>query len=131
MERFIGSTSKDDLLAWIDNVVRHLRNSHNIFCSLTSGAVVFGLNGVTKVVNSSMKNVAAFPPLFPAFQGLLNQRIHAGIIDRHAGTVDQYILGITVAAGCPGEPRGRVANLQGSEHHKILVFLRAGTRSDV
>ena len=129
MERFIGSTSKDDLLAWIDNVVRHLRNSHNVFCSLTSGAVVFGLNGVTKVVNSSLKKIAAFPPLFPTLQGLLNQWVHASVVDKHAGIIDQYILiDVAVAADCPGEPRGRVANLQGSEHHRILVFLRAGTR---
>jgi hypothetical protein len=36
-----------------------------------------------------------------------------------------------VAAGCPGEPRERVANLQGSEHHRIVVLVRAGTRENI
>ena len=38
---------------------------------------------------------------------------------------------ISVSADCPGGPRKRVANLQGSEHHRIVIFLRAGTRKDI
>ena len=127
MNRFISSSNKIHLPMWIDNVHvdRQLRIWHNVFCSSTSSAVVIGLFGAMKVVNSSSKNVAAFPPLLPALSSLLNQRIHASIIDK---IMLRRSVDISVVADCPGEPRERVTNLQGSEHHKIVLFLRAGTR---
>jgi len=94
MERLIGSTSKDDLLHRVDNVDRWLRIwRNNIFRYRTSSAVVIGLNGVMKVTNSRSKNIATLSPLIPAPQSLLDQWIHAGVVDGHAGTIDQYILG--------------------------------------
>ena len=73
MEGFISEPSKNKPLTWIGtklfrigasdtttlntfHVTWQSRNWRNIFCSLTSGAVVIGLIGVTKVVNSSPAN---------------------------------------------------------------------------
>ena len=130
MKRFISSASKGDLPHRVDNVDRWMRIWRNsIFGYRTSSAVVIGLVGVMEVTNSRSKNIAAFSPLVPALQSLLHHWVHAGVVDGHAGTIDQYILiEVAVAADYPGEPRGRVANLQGSEHHMIVVFIRAGTR---
>ena len=88
MEGLIGSASKDDLLHRVDNVDRWLRIwRNNIFRYWTSGAVVIGLNGVTKVMNSRSKNITALSPLIPALQSLLDQWVHAGVVDGHACTV--------------------------------------------
>ena len=130
MDRFVGSSSKIHLPMCIDNVRvdRKLRIWHNFFYSSTFSAVVIGLFGVMKIVNSSSKNVAACSPLFPTLQSLLDQWIHAGIIGKIMLTRS---VDISVAADCPGGPCEWVANLQGSEHHSSAVFLRAGTRYDI
>ena len=90
---------------------------------MNSGAAVINIVGlvigVTNFMSSGSENIAAFSPLSPALQGLLNQWIHARVI---------YV---SVAADCHGKPCKRIANLQGSEHHRMMVFVRAGTRDDV
>ena len=83
MKGLIGPSSKVHLPMWIDNVHvdRQLRTRHNFFDSSIFSAVVIGLVGVMKIANSSSKNIAALSPLPPALQSLLDQRVHARVVD--------------------------------------------------
>ena len=89
---------------------------------MNCGAVVINIVGLiigfTKFTNLGSENIAAFSPLSPVLQGLLNQRIHERVND------------ISVDDDCPGEPRKRVADLRGSEHNNTVI-VQAGTREDV
>ena len=113
MKRFICPASKIDLPRWVDKVDRWMRiRRNNIFAYRTSSAVVIGLVGVMEVLDSRSKNIAAFSPLFPAFQGLLHKWVHAGVVDGliiNSSSKSLWPL-IALASPADGSPTSRGAN---------------------